>query len=72
MSEITVEVKCLFCGEPMKEDSTTKMIKCHNCGEINNYDDMVDKAVNDAGNNLMKKISDDFDKKMEKVGFKKR
>ena len=71
MSQIKVEVKCLYCNTPMKKDSDTKSIKCSNCGKVNNYDNMVAKAIEKTGNDEMQKLSDKFDDVLINSGFKK-
>ena len=48
--QFSVTVVCLFCGSPLQEEEGKEfesgdMIKCSNCGELNDYDSVVDVAV---------------------------
>lgn len=67
----TIEVTCLFCDAPMKVEEEKKLesgdiIKCSACGELNDYDSLVDvakeKGVELVKANLEKEIKSKFKK----------
>jgi len=49
----TVELKCLFCDCPLKGDTEKEyvsgdMLKCQECGELNDYDALIDVAAEEG------------------------
>ena len=51
--EFSVSLKCLFCGCELKDDDKQEhrsgdLIKCHLCGELNDFDSCVDVAKNEG------------------------
>lgn len=51
--EFSITVRCLFCKAPLQaeesaEFSSGDMIKCDSCGELNDYDSVVDVAKEEA------------------------
>ena len=75
--ETTRELKCFFCTstqfEIPKENYEPKsgdMLKCANCGRLNDYDAMmrvINKEASKWGNEIAKDLLKDFDKNMKKV-----
>lgn len=71
-----IKLKCLFCFstsfELPEENYTPKsgeMIKCSNCGKLNNYDSMmrvVQKEGQEWAENQAKSMIDEFTKNMKK------
>ncbi len=48
-SEFKITALCLFCQSPLQADKNTKlesgdMIKCSSCGELNDYDSVIQVA----------------------------
>lgn len=63
VSEFNIEVVCLFCKAPLQSDENKNyasgdMIKCNACGELNDYDSVVEVAK-EAG---IKKIEAEINK----------
>jgi hypothetical protein len=51
--EFHITLKCLFCGCDLKGDTEKKyqsgdMLKCQECGELNDYDSLVEVAVEEG------------------------
>lgn len=51
--EIYVMMKCLFCGCDLKGDTEKKyqsgdMLKCQECGEQNDYDSLMEVAIEEG------------------------
>lgn len=47
--EFTIEALCLFCNAPLTADENMEfqsgdLIKCNSCGEMNDYDSVVEVA----------------------------
>lgn len=50
-----IPLNCLFCGSALKgsldkEYASGDMIKCQECGEQNDYDSLMDVAIDDGKN----------------------
>lgn len=72
--KITIPLKCLFCdcelkGDTEKEFSSGDMLECQECGELNDYDALIDVAV-DEGKELAEKYAKEEIEKILKRGFK--
>jgi len=70
--ETTTELKCLFCTstqfELPKEDyepQSGDMLKCANCGRLNDYDSMM-KVVSKEAEVWSEKVAGDLMKDLEK------
>lgn len=66
--EFHITLKCLFCGCDLKGDTEKKfksgdMIKCQECGEFNDYDSLVEVAVEEG----RASVSDYANKEIEKM-----
>lgn len=51
--EFHITLKCLFCGCDLKGDTEKKyqsgdMLKCQECGELNDYDSLMEVAVEEG------------------------
>lgn len=70
----TIPLKCLFCdcelqGGTEKEFSSGDMLECQECGELNDYDALIDVAA-DEGKELAEKYAKEEIQKMLKKTFK--
>lgn len=69
-----IELKCFFCdvsleGDPEKELSSGDLIKCQNCGEFNDYDELVNLAAEEFGKKTIKNFQSDIKKMFDKFWF---
>ena len=51
--EFHITLKCLFCGCDLKGDTEKKyqsgdMLKCQECGELNDYDSLMEVAAEEG------------------------
>lgn len=51
--EFHITLKCLFCGCDLKDETEKKlqsgdMLKCQECGELNDYDSLMEVAVEEG------------------------
>lgn len=54
--EFFISFKCFFCGSDLKRASTNEqnehksgdMLKCQECGELNDYDSLKDVAIEEG------------------------
>ncbi|MEI8620053.1 hypothetical protein P4S66_03820 [Pseudoalteromonas sp. B129b] len=72
--KFTISLKCLFCDSELQNDSEIEfssgdMLECKECGELNDYDALVDVAV-DEGKELAEKYAKEEIEKMLKKTFK--
>tara|TARA_B100000700_G_scaffold1794_1_gene2212 strand:+ start:5399 stop:5629 length:231 start_codon:yes stop_codon:yes gene_type:complete len=72
--EFTIPLKCLFCdcelqGDLEKEFSSGDMLQCQECGELNDYDALIDVAA-DESKELAQKYAIAEIEKMLKKAFK--
>jgi hypothetical protein len=72
--QFKVSLKCLFCdcelqGNTEKEFSSGDMLECQECGELNDYDALIDVAV-DEGKEIAAKYAKEEIQKMLKKAFK--
>ncbi len=69
-----INLKCLFCdcnleGDTEKEYSSGDMLKCRACGELNDYDALMEVAI-DEGKQVAGQYAKDEIVKMFKTAFK--
>jgi hypothetical protein len=69
-----ISLKCLFCdcelqGDTEKEFSSGDMLECQDCGELNDYDALIDVAA-DEGKEVAAKYAKEEIEKMLKKAFK--
>ncbi|NMP04743.1 hypothetical protein HHE94_18740 [Pseudoalteromonas arctica] len=72
--QFTISLKCLFCdcelrGDSEVEFSSGDMLECKECGELNDYDALIDVAV-DEGKEFAAKYAKEEIEKMLKKTFK--
>ncbi|WP_417698064.1 hypothetical protein [Psychromonas sp.] len=70
----SISLKCLFCdcpleGEPETECKSGDLLKCQECGELNDYDALIDVA-SDEGKELVSDYAKSEIEKMLKKAFK--
>lgn len=70
-----INLKCLFCdcnleGNTEKKFVSGDMIKCQSCGELNDYDSLIEVAI-DEGKPIVEQYAKDEITKMLKNVFKK-
>jgi hypothetical protein len=70
----TIGLKCLFCdcvleGDTETEHASGDMLKCQECGELNDYDALIDVAA-DEGKGLVADYAQSEIEKMLKKAFK--
>lgn len=51
--EFHISLKCLFCGSELKGDTEKEyksgdMLKCQECGELNDYDSLKEVAIEEG------------------------
>jgi hypothetical protein len=69
-SEFQISLKCLFCGCDLKGDTEKKptsgdMLKCQDCGELNDYDSLLEIAIEEGKALEIKAIKDDLSKSLK-------
>ena len=69
-----ISLKCLFCdcelqSDTEKEFSSGDMLECQECGELNDYDALIDVAA-DEGKEVAAKYAKEEIEKMLKKAFK--
>jgi hypothetical protein len=72
--QFNISLKCLFCdcelqGNTEKEFSSGDMLECQECGELNDYDALID-VVADEGKEIAAKYAKKEIEKMLKNAFK--
>jgi hypothetical protein len=75
--ETTTELKCLFCTSTQfelpsedYEPQSGDMLKCANCGRLNDYDSMmrvVEKEAEEWGEKVAQGLVKDLEKQLKKV-----
>jgi DNA-directed RNA polymerase subunit RPC12/RpoP len=69
--EFDISIKCLFCGSELKGDAEKEyksgdMLKCQECSELNDYDSLIDVAIEEGKvaikNDVSKMLKDMFKK----------
>jgi hypothetical protein len=68
----TIEVVCLFCdsalqAEEGKEHMSGDLIKCHECGELNDYDSALDIAKAKGVNVVKEEFSKEIEAKLKNL-----
>ena len=71
----TIEVKCLFCEATLQKEDDIEyksgdLIKCPNCGEMNDYDAVIEVAKDKGIKKVKAEVTKDLEKKFKNM-FKK-
>ena len=70
----SISLKCLFCDCPLERESDAEfksgdLLKCQECGELNDYDALI-KVASDEGKELATNYAKSEIEKMLKKAFK--
>ncbi|WP_295582579.1 hypothetical protein [uncultured Lamprocystis sp.] len=73
--QLTISLKCLFCGEALEgpegaDYRSGDLIKCTKCGEENNYDSVLDIAKDEGMSQVREMVEDQLQKQLKGL-FKK-
>lgn len=68
----TITLKCFFCDSPLKgpeeqEYRSGDMIKCSECGELNDYDSLIYVAKEEAVGVVSSDVQKELDKTIKKL-----
>ncbi len=68
MENFTISLVCLFCNIELKDDISKEyksgsLIHCHNCGEDNDYDSVIEEAKE----KVIKNVKNEFDKSLKNI-----
>ena len=71
------KLQCVFCNAELFElpeenyqPEIGDMIRCANCGRLNDYSSIRNLAINKTLKNVEKDIKDEMEKMFKKAGFK--
>ncbi len=72
---VSVSLKCLFCGEVLEgpedvEYQSGDLIKCSKCGEENDYDSVLEVAKEEGADQIKELVEDELQKQFKGL-FKK-
>jgi hypothetical protein len=70
--QFKVSLKCLFCdcelqGNTEKEFSSGDMLECQECGELNDYDALIDVAADERKEIAAKYAKEEIEKMLKKA-----
>ena len=70
--QFTVTAVCLFCGSPLqdeegKEFQSGDMIKCRDCGELSDYDSVVEVAIEKGTEMVADEVTTELSKALGKA-----
>jgi phage FluMu protein Com len=68
--EFKITVRCLFCQAPLQAEegadfSSGDMIKCQSCGELNDYDSVVDVAKEEGVEKVKTELENELKKSLK-------
>lgn len=68
----TITLKCFYCdcsleGPKEQEYRSGDMIKCSECGELNDYDSLIDVAKEEAVSFVSSDVQKELDKTIKKL-----
>jgi hypothetical protein len=68
--ELTVALKCLFCGSPLEgpagaEYNSSDLIKCTKCGESNDYDSVLEVAKEEGMAKMKEAVQEQLQKEFK-------
>ena len=71
-SEFKIIALCLFCQAPLQADENTEfnsgdMIKCDSCGELNDYDSVIEVAKEKGIEKVKSQVEAELEKTMKKL-----
>lgn len=67
-----ISLKCLFCGCELKGDtekefSSGDMLECQECGELNDYDALIDVAADEGKEVVAKYAKEEIERMLKKA-----
>ncbi|KAF7765531.1 hypothetical protein PUND_a1227 [Pseudoalteromonas undina] len=70
--QFEISLKCLFCdcelqGDTEKEYSSGDMLECQECGELNDYDALIDVAADEGREVAAKYVNEEIEKMLKKA-----
>ncbi len=70
--EFQINLKCLFCGCDLKGDTEKEvksgdMLKCQECGELNDYDSLMDVAMEEGKAAAVDYAKDEISKMLKNI-----
>ena len=70
--EIHIPLKCLFCGcglklETQKEFESGDLLKCQECGELNDLDSVMEVAMEEGKESAVNYAKDEISKTLKDV-----
>lgn len=71
-NEFQITLGCLFCGCDLKGDSERQyesgdMIKCQECGELNDYDSLVEVAREEGRASAVNYVNNEISKMLKGI-----
>lgn len=71
-SEFKITALCLFCQAPLEADESAElesgdMIKCNSCGELNDYDSVIEVAKEKGVEKVKSEVEAELKKTMGKL-----
>ena len=71
-SEFKITALCLFCQSPLQANENAEfesgdMIKCGSCGELNDYDSLIEVAKEKGIEIVKSQVEDELKKTMKKL-----
>lgn len=71
-SDFKITVLCLFCQAPLQAEESAEfesgdLIKCETCGELNDYDSLVEVAKEKGIEKVQTQIEAELEKTMKKL-----
>ena len=71
-SEFNIEVLCLFCGVPLQAEEDAEfesgdLIKCTSCGEMNDYDSVIEVAKEKGVEIVKSQVGDELSKTVKNL-----
>lgn len=68
----TIEALCLFCNAPLTADKNKEfhsgdLIKCNSCGEMNDYDSVVEVAKEKGIEKVKSEVEKEINKTMKNL-----
>lgn len=67
-----MELKCLFCdcileGDQEKEYASGDLLKCQECGELNDYDSLVEIAIDEGQAKVAEYAHEEIQKMLKNI-----
>lgn len=71
-SKVTITLKCLFCDSPLKSTNeenpeSGEMVRCFECGEMNDYDSVVEAAIEEGKKEVLEIAKNEIEQRLKKL-----